>query len=93
MFSAIQVNRIYLIFNPVHFSWTVVFSDLIYNFIETLPGLDTRTVLTDDLAMAFHEDVDMEPTIVNNSISSITCGIFRDKLQIHSRHIIIISVL
>ena len=50
------------------------FSDLNYNFVETLPGFEARAAFTVNSATVFREDVDIVPTIVEDSLSYIPWG-------------------
>ena len=50
------------------------FSNLNYNSVETLPGYETRAAFTVNSASVFKEDVDIVPTIVDDSLSYIPWG-------------------
>ena len=50
------------------------FSELNYNSVETLPGYSARAAFTVNSASVFKEDVDIVPTIVDDSISYIPWG-------------------
>lgn len=50
------------------------FSDLNFNSVETLPGLETRAAFTVNSASVFKEDVDMVPTIVDDTPSYVPWG-------------------
>ncbi len=43
------------------------FSELNYNSVETLPGYQARAAFTVNSASVFKEDVDIVPTIVDDS--------------------------
>ncbi len=45
------------------------FSDLNFNSVETLPGFEARAAFTVNSASVFKEDVDMVPTIVDDTFS------------------------
>ena len=45
------------------------FSDLNYNSVETLPGIEARAAFTVNSATVFREDVDIVPTIVDDTLS------------------------
>lgn len=49
-------------------------SDLNFNSVETLPSFETRAAFTVNSAMVFREDVDIVPTIVDDSLSYIPWG-------------------
>ena len=40
-----------------------------YNCVETLPGYEARTAFTFKSATAFREDVDIVPTIADDTLS------------------------
>ena len=50
------------------------FSDLNYNSVETLPGFEARATFTVNSSSVFKEDVDIVPTIVDDSLSYIPWG-------------------
>ena len=50
------------------------FSDLIYNTVETLLGYQARAAFTVNSASVFREDVDIVPTIVDDTLSYIPWG-------------------
>ena len=50
------------------------FSDLNYNSVETLPGFEARAAFTVNSASVFREDVDIVPTIVDDTLSYIPWG-------------------
>ena len=50
------------------------FSELNYNSVETLPGYEARTAFTVNSAFVFKEDVDIVPTIVDDTLSYIPWG-------------------
>ena len=50
------------------------FSDLNFNSIETLPGFEARAAFTVNSASVFKEDVDMVPTIVDDTLSYVPWG-------------------
>lgn len=50
------------------------FSELSFNSVETLPGFETRAAFTVNSATFFRENVDIMPTIVDNTISSVLWG-------------------
>lgn len=45
-----------------------------YNSVETLPGYDARAAFTVNSASVFKEDVDIVPTVVDDSLSYIPWG-------------------
>lgn len=48
------------------------FSEL--NSVKTLPGFEARAAFTINSAIVFRENVDIMPTIVDNTISSVLWG-------------------
>lgn len=50
------------------------FSDLNFNSVETLPGFEARAAFTVNSASVFREDVDIVPTVVDDSFSYIPWG-------------------
>lgn len=50
------------------------FSDLNYNSVETLPGFEARATFTVNSSSVFKEDVDIVPTIVDDSLSYMPWG-------------------
>ena len=50
------------------------FSDLNFNSVETLPGYEARAAFTVNSASVFKEDVDIVPTIVDDTLSYIPWG-------------------
>ena len=50
------------------------FSDLNFNSVETLPGFEARAAFTVNSASVFREDVDIVPTIVDDTLSYIPWG-------------------
>lgn len=50
------------------------FSDLNYNSVETLPGFESRAAFTVNSSSVFKEDVDIVPTIVDDTLSYIGTG-------------------
>lgn len=50
------------------------FSDLNYNSVEMLPGFEARATFTVNSSSVFKEDVDIVPTIVDDSLSYIPWG-------------------
>ena len=50
------------------------FSDLNFNSVETLPGYQARAAFTVNSASVFREDVDIVPTIVDDTLSYIPWG-------------------
>ena len=50
------------------------FSDLNYNSVETLPGFESRAAFTVNSATVFREDVDIVPTIVDDTLSYMPWG-------------------
>lgn len=49
-------------------------TDLNYNSVETLPGYEARAAFTVNSSSVFREDVDIVPTIVDDSLSYIPWG-------------------
>lgn len=47
------------------------FSELNFNSVETLPGFEDRAAFTVNSATVFRENVDIMPTIVDNTILSV----------------------
>ena len=47
------------------------FSDLNFNSVENLPGFEARAAFTVNSASEFLEDVDIVPTVVDDSLSYI----------------------
>lgn len=47
------------------------FSDLNFNSVENLPGFEARAAFTVNSASVFREDVDIVPTVVDDSLSYI----------------------
>lgn len=50
------------------------FSDLNFNSVETLPGFEARAAFTVNSSSVFREDVDIVPTIVDDTLSYIPWG-------------------
>ena len=50
------------------------FSELNYNSVETLPGYSARAAFTVNSESVFKEDVDIVPTIVDDSLSYVPWG-------------------
>ena len=50
------------------------FSDLNYNSVETLPGFEARATFTVNSSSVFKEDVDIVPTIVDDTLPYIPWG-------------------
>ena len=50
------------------------FSDLNYNSVETLPGYEARAAFTVNSSSVFREDVDIVPTVVDDTLSYIPWG-------------------
>ena len=50
------------------------FSDLNFNSVENLPGFEARAAFTVNFASVFREDVDIVPTIVDDSLSYVPWG-------------------
>lgn len=50
------------------------FSNLNFNFVETLPGFKIRAAYTVNMAIVFREDVDTVPTIVDDTFLYIPWG-------------------
>jgi hypothetical protein len=50
------------------------FSELNFNSVETLPGYEARAAFTVNSSSVFREDVDIVPTIVDDSLSYIPWG-------------------
>ena len=65
--------------------------DFTISSVETLPGFEIRAGFTVNSASVFKEDIDMVPTIVNDTLSHIPWGGEREKWQIHNRQLIIIA--
>ncbi|MCM1142089.1 MAG: hypothetical protein NC453_26260, partial [Muribaculum sp.] len=49
-------------------------SELNYNSVETLPGYESRAAFTVNSSSVFKEDVDIVPTIIDDSLSYIPWG-------------------
>ena len=47
------------------------FSDLNFNLVENLPGFEARAACTVNSASVLREDVDIVPTVVDDSLSYI----------------------
>ena len=45
-----------------------------FNSVETLPGFEARAAFTVNSSSVFKEDVDIVPTIVDDSLSYISWG-------------------
>ncbi len=45
-----------------------------FNSVETLPGFEARAAFTVNTASVFKEDVDMVPTIVDDTLSYVPWG-------------------
>jgi len=45
-----------------------------FNSVETLPGFEARAAFTVNSASVFKEDVDMVPTIVDDTLSYVPWG-------------------
>ena len=54
-----------------------------FNSVETLPGYEARAAFTVNSASVFREDVDVVPTVVDDSLSYIAWG--SDNLQLIDR--------
>ena len=52
-------------------SYDFSFSDLNFNSVENLPGFETLTAFTVNSASVFREDVDIVPTVVDDTLSRI----------------------
>ena len=52
----------------------VSISDLNFNSVETLPGFEARAAFTINSSYVFKEDVDIVPTIVDDTLSYIPWG-------------------
>lgn len=50
------------------------FTELNFNSVETLPGFEARAAFTVNSATVFREDVDIVPTIVDDTLSYIPWG-------------------
>lgn len=50
------------------------FSNLNFNSVENLPGFEARVAFTVNFASVFREDVDIVPTIVDDSLSYVPWG-------------------
>ena len=50
------------------------FSNLNFNSVENLPGFEARAAFTVNFASVFREDVDIVPTIVDDSLSYVPWG-------------------
>lgn len=50
------------------------YSDLNFNSVENLPGFEARAVFTVNSASIFREDVDIGPTVMDDSLSYIPWG-------------------
>lgn len=50
------------------------FTELNYNSIETLPGYEARAAFTVNSSSVFREDVDIVPTVVDDTLSYIPWG-------------------
>ena len=50
------------------------FSNLNFNSVENLPGFEARAAFTVNSASVFREDVDIVPTIVDDSLSYVPWG-------------------
>lgn len=50
------------------------FSDLNFNSVETLPGFEARVAFTVNSASVFKEDIDIVPTIVDDTLSYVSWG-------------------
>ena len=50
------------------------FSDLNFNSVENLPGLEARAAFTVNSGSVFREDVDIVPTVMDDSLSYIPWG-------------------
>ena len=50
------------------------FSDLNFNSVETLPGFEARAAFTVNSSSVFKEDVDIVPTIVDDTLSYVPWG-------------------
>ncbi len=50
------------------------FSELNYTSVETLPGFEARAAFTVNSATVFREDVDIVPTIIDDSLSYVLWG-------------------
>lgn len=48
--------------------------DLNFNSVETLPGFGARAAFTVNSVTVFREDVDIVPTIVDDTLSYVPCG-------------------
>ena len=54
--------------------WSSLFSDLNFNSVETLPGFEARVAFTVNSSSVFKEDVDIVPTIVDDTLSYVPWG-------------------
>ena len=50
------------------------FPDLNFNSVENLPGFEARAAFTVNSASVFREDMDIVPTVMDDSLSYIPCG-------------------
>ena len=52
----------------------LLYTDLNFNSVENLPGFEARASFTVNSASVFREDVDIVPTVVDDSLSYIPWG-------------------
>ena len=52
----------------------VSFSDLNFNSVENVPGYEARAAFTVNSSSVFKEDIDIVPTIVDDTLSYIPWG-------------------
>ena len=52
----------------------LLYTDLNFNSVENLPGFEARAAFTVNSASVFREDVDIVPTVVDDSLSYILWG-------------------
>ena len=52
----------------------LLYTDLNFNSVENLPGFEARAAFTVNSASVFREDVDIVPTIVDDSLSYVPWG-------------------
>lgn len=50
------------------------FDNLNYNSVENVPGIEARAAFSVNSATVFKEDIDIFPTIVDETSSHIPCG-------------------
>lgn len=54
--------------------WTFLFPPINFNSVETLSGFEARAAFTVNSVPVFKEDVDMVPTIVDDTLSYVPWG-------------------